>query len=829
MKNTLHFFFTIIFLLTGFQSFASKESNKNLLCPTATISYAGNPFCTSNATNQAVTLTGTETYLGGVFYSSPGLVINSTTGEILPSISTPGTYVVTYVIAADGSCSEVNTTTIVTILANNTVSAASSTPTLCINTPLTTITHSTTGATGIIQSGLPAGVTATWSGNTITISGTPVMYGVYNYSIPLTGGCGTANATGTITVTMAPNAGTDGNIAICENNSTIDLFTIISGEETGGTWTRTSGSGGTFNAAAGTFTSAIGATSSTFMYTSIGTAPCNNDSSIATLSINPPPTGISISGSTTLCSGNSANLTITGTPNTVVTLSDGSSQNTFAIAASGTTTIAVSPSITTTYTLTSASLNGCTIPVIGQSATISVSATPEFISQIPDISICNGSLLNIGSQLTSTLPGTTFIWSATTSNVNMSAISGDHTNIDQFANLINSTVSGTIIILVIPQIGNCSGVGQQILVTVTPIPGIISTTANDTSICNNQFVTITANSNPSATAYNWQVSSATNVQIMGGATSGTSTTGIINLQLALVGPFASGTISFNIAPVNGLCTGATVITNIITVNPTPDSPIGLPINEICSGEIGSLVISTSLNIAGTILEWTVTDSQNVSGYTSSGSGLSPISINDLLLNYSNVQGFVKYSVNSKLGDCESATTDYIIHVNPLPNSSALTDGEITVDGNGNLVPFVLDTGLDTSNYSFEWYLDNILIPSVNSNTYTATEIGNYSVNVTNYNTNCQNYGYATITESLVNNDNPVDLVMYPNPTSDTLNFNYNSKVKSVQISNQIGQTVLTKQVNLKNGSIDISDLNMGIYNIEFDTEAGIVSHRIIKQ
>jgi hypothetical protein len=49
--------------------------------------------------------------------------------------------------------------------------------------------------------GLPAGVTAAFASNTITISGTPTVSGTFNYTIPLTGGCGAVNATGTITVT----------------------------------------------------------------------------------------------------------------------------------------------------------------------------------------------------------------------------------------------------------------------------------------------------------------------------------------------------------------------------------------------------------------------------------------------------------------------------------------------------------------------------------------------------------------------------------------------------------------------------------------------------
>jgi trimeric autotransporter adhesin len=86
----------------------------------------------------------------------------------------------------------------------NTVSVPSSSPTLCIDTELTAITHNTTGATGIgTATGLPTGVTATWSADVITINGTPTEAGTFNYSIPLTGGYGSVNATGAITVLPA--------------------------------------------------------------------------------------------------------------------------------------------------------------------------------------------------------------------------------------------------------------------------------------------------------------------------------------------------------------------------------------------------------------------------------------------------------------------------------------------------------------------------------------------------------------------------------------------------------------------------------------------------
>jgi hypothetical protein len=84
---------------------------------------------------------------------------------------------------------------------SNTASAASSSPTVCLNAALPNITHTTTRASGIsTPSGLPAGVFASWSANTITISGTPTESGVFNYSILLTGGDGEVYATGTIYV-----------------------------------------------------------------------------------------------------------------------------------------------------------------------------------------------------------------------------------------------------------------------------------------------------------------------------------------------------------------------------------------------------------------------------------------------------------------------------------------------------------------------------------------------------------------------------------------------------------------------------------------------------
>ena len=80
--------------------------------PTAAISYAGSPYCGSNAVPQPVSLAGTA---GGVFSATAGLSINAATGAINPSLSTAGTYTVTYTIAASPPCPGYVTTTTVQI------------------------------------------------------------------------------------------------------------------------------------------------------------------------------------------------------------------------------------------------------------------------------------------------------------------------------------------------------------------------------------------------------------------------------------------------------------------------------------------------------------------------------------------------------------------------------------------------------------------------------------------------------------------------------------------------------------------------------------------
>jgi hypothetical protein len=79
--------------------------------PSASINYAGSPFCSSSA-NAAVSITGTT---GGTFSTDAGLLLDAATGELNIASSAAGSYTVTYTVAASGGCAAFSTTATVVI------------------------------------------------------------------------------------------------------------------------------------------------------------------------------------------------------------------------------------------------------------------------------------------------------------------------------------------------------------------------------------------------------------------------------------------------------------------------------------------------------------------------------------------------------------------------------------------------------------------------------------------------------------------------------------------------------------------------------------------
>jgi autotransporter-associated beta strand protein len=224
-------------------SFVPTDSaNYNTLTIVSSGNFVISPAALFITANNASKCVGATYNLGTAAFTSSGIRFPDTiesvsfTSSGSGSSASSGSYAIVPSAATGGAFSASNYSItysdgVLTVNPTNTAGTASSTPNLCINTAITDINHTATGATSIgAATGLPAGVAATFASNTLTISGTPTASGTFNYSIPLTGGCGSVNATGTITVSPASAGGTvAGSATVCigTNSATLTLSGYI--------------------------------------------------------------------------------------------------------------------------------------------------------------------------------------------------------------------------------------------------------------------------------------------------------------------------------------------------------------------------------------------------------------------------------------------------------------------------------------------------------------------------------------------------------------------------------------------------------------------------
>jgi gliding motility-associated-like protein len=197
----------------------------------------------SNATPQNLfaSLGGTP-QLGGVW--TPALA--SGTGVFNPSVDADGVY--TYTVTGIAPCG--NATATVTVTKTQAPNpGVSGTLNVCSNGTSQDLYASLGGspqAGGIWSPSLSSG--------TGVFNPTVDAAGVYTYTVSGTAPCSSLGSTVTVSISQAPNAGTDGMLTICSNGKPKDLFLYLGGTpQSGGVWSPSLSSGtGIFNPAVDT-------------------------------------------------------------------------------------------------------------------------------------------------------------------------------------------------------------------------------------------------------------------------------------------------------------------------------------------------------------------------------------------------------------------------------------------------------------------------------------------------------------------------------------------------------------------------------------------------
>ena len=669
---------------------------------TVTSTASNQTICISTALTPITHNTTGATGIGAVS-GLPSGVTAAWAGNIITISGTPTTSgIFNYSIPLTGGCNTVFATGTITVNPNNTVTPSSGPQTLCINTILTTITHNTTGATGIGSvTGLPAGVTASWSANTITITGAPTAIGTFNYSIPLLGGCSTINATGTIIVNP------DNTVSSASSAQTLCINTIlpsITHTTTGATGIGTPTglpTGVTASWLANTITiSGAPTVSGIFNYSIPLTGGCNTLFATGSIIVNPNNTVTPTTGPQTLCINSPLTpISHTTTGATGIGTATGLPLGVTATWIANTITISGVPSESGTFNYNIPLTGGCggaatgTITVIPSNTVTPAVLTPTLCINTPLTPIIHNTTGATGIGTTTGLPaGVTASWAS-----NTITISG------------TPTASGTFN-YTIPLIGGCGTVNATGSIIVNPDNTVTSTASNQTICISTALTPITHNT-----------TGATGIGAVSGLPSGVTAAWAGNIITISGTPTAAGIFNYSI-PLTGGC-NTVFATGTITVNPnntvTPSSgPQTLCINTILTTITHNTTGATGIGSV-TGLPAGVTASWSANTITITGA---PTAI-----------GTFNYSI-PLLGGCSTINATGTIIVNPDNTVSSASSAQTlcintilpsithtTTGATGIGTPTGLPTGVTAS-----WLANTITI----SGAPTVSGIFNYSIPLT---------------------------------------------------------------------------------------------------
>jgi len=275
--------------------------------PSASGFYPASPYCSNMG---SLIPTGSQTGLMGTLSSDAGLSINSATGVINVSASTPGLHTINYSVPAFGGCNAYSTSADITISTSPNATINYGGSPYCSGAGTATVTKTGSGS-GTFSS--TAGLIIDANSGVVDLNGSTTGTYTVTYTVAAANGCAVYKTTASITITpkvQTPSFALGASSMRCQGAGTV-TYTATAGNSTGISYTLDATSltaGNTINSSTGAVTyNATWNGISTITATAAGCSPLTA-SHVVTISATPSVSATS----PTVCVGGTGTITLTG-------------------------------------------------------------------------------------------------------------------------------------------------------------------------------------------------------------------------------------------------------------------------------------------------------------------------------------------------------------------------------------------------------------------------------------------------------------------------------------------------------------------------------------
>jgi len=284
---------------------------------------------------------------------------------------------------------------------------------------------------------------------------------------------------------------------------------------------------------------------------------------------------------------------------------------------------------------------------------VTVNPTPHVNTNPMTQALCSGSTTSI--TLSSTVTGSTFAWTASSSSLLVTGYSaGSGNSIIQTLTNPGFTIE-TVTYSIIPTANGCSGPASTFVVTVNPIPDV-SNNPMSTQICSATSPNVALTSDVAGATFTWTATgSSPNITGYGPGS------GLIINQVLTNSGLTTETVTYHVTPHANGCNG-TVTNYVVTVVAVPDVYFTPPAQTICNAQTTGLSIQS--HVPGTTFAWTASASSlNVSGFSAGNGSM----IVQTLYNSGNTIETVTYAVAPTAYGCQAGPSqNLVVTVNPKP-------------------------------------------------------------------------------------------------------------------------------------------------------------------